>query len=206
MLAPTQHCNCPQSLDHALSRLGTPRPTNENKKTPLRPFLRRYLLMLADCTLPTRSGCRHPSRSRPDAGDTCGGVRPSRSNDNGRWVPVLPLQIRGRNGPRVLLRAGHKTTVVLHYDPSYAGLTVDATALDAGDISFPGGRNFVGAGGTVVLQLQWRQEPGLYRIMLNCGGIVSTLRFWVPDPAQPGVDPSVIVPPPLPSATPAPAQ
>ena len=55
----------------------------------------------------------------------------------------VTLKIRKRNAPRVLLRPGHRTTVELWYDPSYAGLTLEVAAMDGGRVTFPGNRNFV---------------------------------------------------------------
>ena len=106
----------------------------------------------------------------------------------------VSFKLRGRHARRVLLRAGQRTTVILQYDPSYAGLTLEVAALDGGNISFPGDRNFVASNGMVVLQFSDAQEPGLYRIAVNCGGTASTLQFWVPDPDKPEVDPSIAVP------------
>jgi hypothetical protein len=106
----------------------------------------------------------------------------------------VSFQLRGRHARRVLLRAGQRTTVILQYDPSYAGLLLEVAALDGGNIGFPGDRNFVASNGMVVLQFSDAQEPGLYRLAVNCGGTASTLEFWVPDPDGSGVDASVLVP------------
>jgi hypothetical protein len=115
------------------------------------------------------------------------------------------FRIRGVDSPRVLLRPDQRTTVVLQYDPSYAGLTLEVSALDAGNVSFPGNRDFVAPNGTVILQFSDARLPGLYRLVLTCGGTASTLQFWVPDPDEPVADASVVVPKALPSATPPPA-
>lgn len=112
--------------------------------------------------------------------------------------------LRGRHARRVLLRAGQRTTVILQYDPSYAGLILEIAALDGGNISFPGDRNFVASNGMVVLQFSDAQEPGLYRVAVNWGGTASTLEFWVPNPDGSGVDASVLVPTVLPAAAPNP--
>lgn len=108
------------------------------------------------------------------------------------------FRIRGPNSPLVRLGAGQRTTVVLQYDPGYAGLTLEVAALDAGNVSFPGNHNFVAPNGTVILQFSDAREPGLYRLLLNCGGTASTLQFWVPDPDEAGADASLIVPQALP--------
>jgi hypothetical protein len=118
--------------------------------------------------------------------------------DDGTGVTV---KLRGKHSRPVLLRPGHKTTVVLQYDSARAGLVLDAMAMDGGTVTFPANRNFVGPGGNVVIQFSVAREPGLYRVLLDCGGILSTLQFWVPDPEGPGLDASVIVPQPLPAAT-----
>jgi hypothetical protein len=106
----------------------------------------------------------------------------------------LTQKIRGRHGRRVLLRPGRRTTIILQYDRSLAGVPVQVAALDSGKASFPGNRNVVDGSGRIVLQFSDAQRPGLYRVALNCGGIVSTLQFWVPDPDGSGGDASIQVP------------
>lgn len=116
----------------------------------------------------------------------------------------VSFKFRGRHSRRVLLRAGQRTTVILQYDPSYAGLILEVAALDGGNIRFPGDRNFVASSGMVVLQFSGAQEPGLYRLAVNCGDTASTLEFWVSNPDGSGVDASVLVPTVLPAAAPNP--
>jgi hypothetical protein len=109
---------------------------------------------------------------------------------------VVTQTMRGRNGRRVLLRPGRRATILLQYDGSFAGLALQVAALDGGRPSFPGNRNVVDASGKVVLQFSDAQSPGLYRVSVNCGGLVSTLQFWVPNPDGSGGDASIQVPVP----------
>ena len=108
----------------------------------------------------------------------------------------LTQTLRGRHARRVLLRAGRRATIVLQYDPSWSGVALDVAALDGGKASIPGNRNFVDGSGRIVLQFSDAQRPGLYRVALNCGGIVSILQFWVPNADGSGSDASIQVPVP----------
>ena len=109
------------------------------------------------------------------------------------------LKLRGKHAPRVRLRAGQRTTITLRYDPSYAGSTLEVAALDAGKITFAGNRNVVGPNGIAILQFSDAQRPGLYRVVVQCADISSTLQFWVPEPDNPTVDASVLIPTAAPS-------
>lgn len=106
----------------------------------------------------------------------------------------LTLKLRGRHSQRVLLRAGQRATVLLRYDQADARLALNVSAMDGGTVSFPAERNFVGPDGMVVLQFSDARDPGLYRVVVNCGATVSTLQFWVPNPDDPGPDASIAVP------------
>jgi hypothetical protein len=72
--------------------------------------------------------------------------------------------------------------------------------LDAGKVTVAGNRNVVGANGMAILQFSDAQRPGLYRLVINCGGTASTLQFWVPDPDNPALAASVLVPTAMASA------
>jgi hypothetical protein len=104
------------------------------------------------------------------------------------------LKLRGRHSRRVRLRPAQRVTILLQYDRSWSGVALDAAGLDGGKVSFPGNRNFIDASGKVVFQFSDAQKPGLYRIALNCGGIASTLQFWVLNPDGSGDDGSLLAP------------
>lgn len=122
--------------------------------------------------------------------------------DDGTGVTA---KLRGRHSQRVLLRPGQRATVLLRYDQADAGSALDVSVMDGGTVSFPGDRNLVGPNGMVVLQFSDARDPGLYRVMVNCGATASILQFWVPNPDDPGPDASIAVPTALPSPAQAPS-
>lgn len=111
------------------------------------------------------------------------------------------LKIRGNRARRVRLRPAQRVTILLQYDPSWSGLGVTAAPLDGGKVSFLRKQNLIDASGKVVLQFSDAQKPGLYRVAVNCGGVASTLQFWVPNPDGSGDDGSLLAPTVLPPAT-----
>jgi hypothetical protein len=108
----------------------------------------------------------------------------------------LTVNVRGRHPRPVLLRAGHRATILLQYDRSFAGIPLQVAALDGGKPSFLGNRNVLDPNGNVVVQFGDVQLPGLYRVSVNCGGLLSTLQFWVSNPDGSGGDASIQVPVP----------
>jgi hypothetical protein len=112
----------------------------------------------------------------------------------------VDLKIFGKTARRVLLLQGHTASIRLHYDASYAGLALAAAPMDGGTVAFGPNGNTVGPNGMVALQFTGGQLPGLYRVAVNCGGMASTLQFWMPDPGG-SVDASIAVPQPSPSPT-----
>jgi hypothetical protein len=169
-------------------------------------YLACIAAVAASCVLPPNLSAQDPEIPpvpAPTPGERVPEIGPTArfTMDDGNGVI---LNIRGPQSRRVLLRPGHATTVLLQYNRSWAGVALEAAALDGGKLQFPGNRKFVDARGMVVLQFGDVQQPGLYRVVVNCGGIASTLQFWVSNPDGSGVDASVLVPKVLPDAAPNP--
>lgn len=189
-------------INHLLSRI--PIPKIKTMTTNKLLYLACIAAVAASCLVPrnlSAQDAKIPSVPAPTPGVRVPEVGPTArfTMDDGKGVI---LNIRGPQSRRVLLRPGHTTTVILQYDRSWAGVALEAAALDGGKLQFPGNRKSINASGKVVLQFGDAQQPGLYRVVVNCGGIASTLQFWVPDPDGSGVDASVLVPTVLPAPAP----
>lgn len=104
---------------------------------------------------------------------------------------TVSVKSRGGRTQRVLLYPGQTASVMLRYE-GYAGGALTAVALDSGRITV--GRATEEG---IPLQFDGVNQPGLYRILLNCGGSTSLLQFWVPEPEATSVDDSILVPQPL---------
>jgi hypothetical protein len=161
--------------------------------TPKILLLATSLAAFAISLSPTRSTAEASPLAAPPSAKAQAGPVAQITMDDGTGLTV---NVRGRHPRPVLLRAGHRATILLQYDRSWVGSRLDVSPLDGGKAGLVGNRNAVDANGHVVLQFSDARLPGLYRVALNCGGLLSTLQFWVANPDGSGLDASIQVPVP----------
>jgi len=69
-----------------------------------------------------------------------------------------------------------------------------AGALDGGIVTSAQTNPTIAADGTVSIQFQVASQPGLYRVVLNTGGVFTTLQFWVANSQNPLANPLALAP------------
>src|SRR6266487_4254721 len=91
------------------------------------------------------------------------------------------LQLRSTSDlfPLVAADAGASLNIQLRFAADLAGVTITAQPLDGGTASSTQDNPTVAADGTASIQFQAASQPGLYRVLLNTGGVFTTLTFWV---------------------------
>jgi len=106
----------------------------------------------------------------------------------------LSVRSHGGHFPLVAGPAGQTVNIQLRFPSNPANTALTIGALDGGTI--PQSSTSVASDGTASLQFQPGTQPGRYRVLLNQGGSLSTLEFWVPDPQRPNSGPPAVQPSP----------
>jgi len=102
------------------------------------------------------------------------------------------LGVRSKNGrfPLVAGPAGQSVNIQLRFAPNPTDTSLLIAPLDGGTV--PQSSTSVAVDGTASSQFQPGIQPGLYRVLLNQGGAMSILQFWVADPQQPNAGPPAL--------------
>jgi len=105
------------------------------------------------------------------------------------------LGVRSKNGrfPLVAGPAGQSVTIQLRFAPNPTNASLIAAPLDGGTM-VASQITSVAVDGTASIQFQPAIQPGLYRVLLNQGGAMSILQFWVADPQRPNAGPPALQP------------
>jgi len=106
------------------------------------------------------------------------------------------LAVRSKSGrfPLVAANAGQSLNIQLQFAPNAVDNGLIVQSLDGGVIPDAQGNSATAADGTASIQFQTGSRPGLYRVLLNQGGSISILQFWVADPQQPNSGPPALQP------------
>ena len=106
------------------------------------------------------------------------------------------LSMRCKNGqfPLVAASAGQTVNIQLCFPLTAALTNVIVEPLDGGTLPSGQSEMSIATDGTASIQFQPGNGPGLYRVLLNQVGSISTLRFWVADPQQPNSGPPALQP------------
>lgn len=130
------------------------------------------------------------------------GTAPALRADQGSTAAITfsngsSLKVRsGKSGdfPLVATEPGESVTIQVRFPTNLgrAGLVVQA--LDGGIIPKVQQDSSLTADGTTSIQFHVPSQPGLYRVLLNGGGIIATLQFWVADPENPSTNRAALKP------------
>jgi len=106
------------------------------------------------------------------------------------------LQVRSTSDlfPLVAADPGASLNIQLRFPVNFAGATIIAAALDGGIASIAQDNPAIAADGTASIQFQVASQPGLYRVLLNTGGVFTTLQFWVANSQSPSANPPALAP------------
>jgi len=106
------------------------------------------------------------------------------------------LQLRSTSDlfPLVAADPGASLNIQLRFPVSFAGATIIAQPLDGGIASIAQDNPTIAADGTASIQFQAASQPGLYRVLLNTGGVFTTLQFWVANSQNPSANPPALAP------------
>jgi len=106
------------------------------------------------------------------------------------------LQVRSTSDlfPLVAADPGASLNIQLRFPVNFAGATIIAAALDGGIASIAQDNPTIAADGTASIQFQVASQPGLYRVVLNTGGVFTTLQFWVANSQNPSANPPTLAP------------
>lgn len=106
----------------------------------------------------------------------------------------LKVKSKGDRFGLVGVNAGETVNVQLQFSPTLATSSIVIQALDGGVVPASDQENAVGADGKASMRFQAGTQPGLYRVLMNVGGTISTLQFWVADATSPAANPPVLKP------------
>lgn len=101
---------------------------------------------------------------------------------------------KSRNFPLVAANPGETVGIQVRFPANLSGGTFVAQALDGGTVSTAQQSSSVAPDGTSSIQFQVPTRPGLYRVLLNGGGAINTLKFCVSDPQNPSADRAALRP------------
>lgn len=82
---------------------------------------------------------------------------------------------------QLALNPGQAVTIILQFDPSLSGQSVNVDVLDGGEITAPEQGLVIAQDGALQFQFQAGTNPGLVRIVVHQEGDGDTLEFWVID-------------------------
>lgn len=104
------------------------------------------------------------------------------------------LRVRSADGffPLVGIDAGQPVSIQLRFAVTAVGTLLSAGPLDGGVVSAAQNNATIAADGTASIQFQAATQPGLYRIFLEAGGVISALQFWVADPQNNAATPPTV--------------
>lgn len=103
----------------------------------------------------------------------------------------VKTRIKSGRFPLIGVGAGELVGIELRLPPQWAAQQFVVQVLDGGLASSTG---MVATDGKTSLQFQAGNRPGLYRVLINAGGMTPTLQFWVPDPSNPSANPPTLKP------------
>ena len=106
----------------------------------------------------------------------------------------LAVRSKSSRFPLIAANAGQTLNIQLRFAVSVAASSLIVQPLDGGVVPDAQGNSSIAADGTASVQFQTGNRPGLYRVLLNQGGSISVLQFWVADPQQPTSGPPVLQP------------
>jgi hypothetical protein len=94
----------------------------------------------------------------------------------------LTLRSHGGLFPLVATQTAQSLNIQLRFPLTLANTPLIVQVLDGGTLSNGQGNQIIGGDGTASIQFQVGAEPGLYRVLLNVGGAITTLRFGASGP------------------------
>jgi hypothetical protein len=94
----------------------------------------------------------------------------------------------------VATKVGQTVGIKLRFAPGASDNSLVAEALDGGTIAQGQATSSLSADGTTSLQYQLGTSTGLYRVLLNQGGNVNVLQFWIPDAGNAATNASAVQP------------
>ncbi len=106
----------------------------------------------------------------------------------------LQLGSTGDLFPLVAADAGESVGIQLRFPVSFVGAMIIAQPLDGGIVSIAQNNPTIAVDGTASIQFQAASQPGLYRILLNTGGVFTILQFWVANSQVPSANPPTLAP------------
>jgi hypothetical protein len=94
------------------------------------------------------------------------------------------LTVRSHGGlfPLVTTERGQSLNIQLRFPLTLANTPLLVQVLDAGTLSNGQDNLTIGADGTASIQFQTGGEAGSYRVVLNAGGVITTLQFGATGP------------------------
>ena len=126
-------------------------------------------------------------------------IAPAQSVESGpsakmTFVGQPSFEMQSRKGRFLLagLRPHETVDIQLQFSTRWANKSIVVQALDGGNLSTQPGNSVIAADATVSFRFQAGDQSGLYRVLVIGGGGSSTLKFWVPDPANPKANPPVV--------------
>jgi hypothetical protein len=102
-----------------------------------------------------------------------------------------PMRSRSGRFPLVASSPGQAVTVKLQLPPGAARNLV-VQSLDGNALSAGAQTSAIAADGSTSFQFQPGARPGVYRVLLNDGGTMTLLQFWVADPQNPRSNPPTV--------------
>jgi len=108
---------------------------------------------------------------------------------DGRW---LAATAESGLSSLIALQPNDSVVLELSFPENFAGQPIGAESLDGGILSSSQRTSTLNTDGVLSLTFAAGAQPGLHRIALRAGGMVSILRFWVLDPANPTSHPALL--------------
>jgi hypothetical protein len=106
------------------------------------------------------------------------------------------LTTKAKSSPSdfININPGETVSIDMQFSALFATTRLIVQPLDGGIISTAEQDNAVGTDGRASVQFRAGTQPGLYRLLLNAGGTISTLQFWVTDTTNAAANPPVLKP------------
>jgi hypothetical protein len=107
------------------------------------------------------------------------------------------LKVRsGESGdfPLVAAEPGETVSIQARFPTNLGRGGLVAQALDGGVVPRAQQDSSLAADATASIQFQLPTRPGLYRVLLNGSGVITTLRFWIADAANPSTNQAALRP------------
>src|SRR5438270_13968429 len=111
------------------------------------------------------------------------------SFDTGGSLEVLT--VGGLSG-RVEARTNQFVNVQLHYPADLIGQAVGVQSVDGAIVVGATNRPVIGNDGTVTIRFKMGDSESLYRFVVMCGDLHTTLRFYAIEPGKRSTDPTIL--------------